>query len=109
MGHVPQKQGDDKAFAQAVDVQYLTVDYWHERFKEAITRFNGFVEMADLLAGADDYYKGAAGVLLLQRVQAGRAKLGDMAKAVQLMETLRPEENDLHLVLKRQKLVAPER
>ncbi|WP_020599215.1 hypothetical protein [Spirosoma panaciterrae] len=107
MGQVPQKQTPTGGFAPAVDERQLTVEYWHERYKVAYKEFRSFVEMADALAQEDPLFGGAAGVLLLQRVQAGRARLQVMAKAVQIMERIRPPKVDLAKVMKRQKLITP--
>jgi hypothetical protein len=113
MRTTPQKQAADGAFAGTVDEQLLTVDYWHERFKRAFKQWESFSVMADELGENDTAFAKAAGVLLLQQIQVGRVarkNLTLMARAVQLMEKLRPvpTQTELATVLRRQGLVAPE-
>lgn len=80
----------NQAVAPAVDTDQLTVEHWRERFKEALPRFKSLREVAELLAREDAQFDGITGWDRLNNIKRGKGGLKITAKAVQLMDQLRP-------------------
>lgn len=92
----------------AVNTEQLTVEFWRGRFETAFGQFDGLTELAKVLGDTDEQFAGISGYRKLESVKRKQAGLILTATVVQLMEKLRPVEESLDDVLKRQKLVAPE-
>ena len=89
-----------------VSAEELTVEYWRGKFPDAFSRFDTLIEVAEELAKLDPQsFGGIPGYKRLENVKRGIAGLLITAKAVRLMEQVRPAEPQKKSLLGRQNLV----
>ncbi|GAB2572058.1 hypothetical protein [Spirosoma areae] len=89
-----------------VKEEELTVKYWRGRFPAVFGRFKNLVQVAEELAEIDSEFAGISGYKRLENIKRDKAGLQLTAKAVRLMEQLRPEVHHPPSRLARQKLAS---